>query len=310
MSANVWYHKYRPKNLDDYIFKDENLKEKVEQWIADPSSMQHLVLYGPPGTGKSSLARLLVSEMGLAEEDYVEYNAAMDNGVNMVRELQESFLQYGGWSNLRIVVLDEAHRLSPSAQSALLHMMEANIDSVRFIMTTNHPEKMDFAVNSRAVFKALDTLSQDEFLNRISEIMFEEMPDCNDQDGEILAEIFEETYPDMRKCINTMQDCMVKGHFVPISEALDVGLSSGDFTAVPDLIRSGNFNQIREFISDLPDDRIEEMYVYLYRNGTELFGNLDAEAAKVIGQHLVNHQTVSYPDLNLAACFAYLITLE
>jgi Holliday junction resolvasome RuvABC ATP-dependent DNA helicase subunit len=68
MKNQLWVEKYRPKTVDGYVFTDENQKNQVENWIKE-GSFPHLLMSGDPGTGKTTLAKLLIHELGVEEYD-------------------------------------------------------------------------------------------------------------------------------------------------------------------------------------------------------------------------------------------------
>ena len=51
---DIWVEKYRPKTVDEYVFKDEAQKHQVKSWVAD-GGIPHLLFSGSPGTGKTTL---------------------------------------------------------------------------------------------------------------------------------------------------------------------------------------------------------------------------------------------------------------
>jgi DNA polymerase III delta prime subunit len=52
MTVELWYEKYRPKTIDEYVWKDLNQKHKVEEWIA-AGATPHVLFSGSTGTGKA-----------------------------------------------------------------------------------------------------------------------------------------------------------------------------------------------------------------------------------------------------------------
>ena len=59
----LWTEKYRPKTIDDYVFRDERLKNQVESWIMN-GAIPNLLLSGTQGIGKTALATLIFHELG------------------------------------------------------------------------------------------------------------------------------------------------------------------------------------------------------------------------------------------------------
>ena len=58
----LWVEKYRPSNINEYIFCDENIKSKVNEWL-NKKDIPHLLLYGTAGTGKTSLVKILLKSL-------------------------------------------------------------------------------------------------------------------------------------------------------------------------------------------------------------------------------------------------------
>ena len=63
----LWVEKYRPNTISGYVFRDDHQRRQVETWIKD-SSIPHLLLSGSAGIGKTTLAKILIHELGI--EDY------------------------------------------------------------------------------------------------------------------------------------------------------------------------------------------------------------------------------------------------
>ena len=87
----LWTEKYRPKDVDGYVFTDISVKEQVEEWIKDGHS-PHLLLHGPAGTGKTTLAKILVNQLGIDSYDFLQVNASRDNGVDFLKTKIEGFV--------------------------------------------------------------------------------------------------------------------------------------------------------------------------------------------------------------------------
>ena len=73
----LWVEKYRPNTVDGYVFVDQSQREQVQQWIQD-GSIPHLMLSGSAGTGKTTLAKLLINELGVDEYDVMWANGSKE----------------------------------------------------------------------------------------------------------------------------------------------------------------------------------------------------------------------------------------
>jgi len=137
----------RPRSLGEVIGQDS--AKKAIQSFADKNYWPNVFLFhGPPGTGKTTLA-LIVAQMSGADPEYIhEINASTANGVDAARELADLSSSRPFTGQRRVIILNEAHRLTLPAQDALKDPMEKN--SALWLLTTDEPEKISSAIRSRA----------------------------------------------------------------------------------------------------------------------------------------------------------------
>ena len=135
----LWVEKYRPSTVDGYVFVDAAQREQVESWVRD-KSIPHLMLSGSAGTGKTTLAKLLINELGVDEYDVMYANGSKEaRKVDWVDKLI-SFCQTMPYGDFKVVLIDEADYMNPnSVQPALRNLMEDYSQTVRFILTCNFP---------------------------------------------------------------------------------------------------------------------------------------------------------------------------
>ena len=110
---------------------------------------------GEPGSGKTTIAELLAREVnkGTDEEflDIRRINAADKNGVDDARTLAEESKYHPTYGKYRVIILDEAHMLTPAAQNTLLIPTETANGSTLWVFCTTDPHKLLPALKSRCV---------------------------------------------------------------------------------------------------------------------------------------------------------------
>ena len=293
----LWVEKYRPKTVDGYVFRDEAQRKQVATWIAD-KSIPHLLFSGAAGIGKTTLAKLLFNELDLNPLDILEINASRTNSVEDVRNKIVNFVQMIPFGDFKVVLLDEADYLSPNAQAALRGVMEEYHTTARFVLTCNYENRIIPAIHSRCQGFHIAKVDQTEFTARLATILITEgiTPDLDTLDTYVKA-----TYPDLRKCINTVQMNVVDGELVRPNEG-DTGSADWKLEMV-ELFKAGKIQEARKLLCGaVRPEEMEEIYRWLYDN-IELFGSDEQQdtAVLTIKQGLVDHTLVADPEINLAA---------
>ena len=144
-SLLLW-EKWRPKNIDEVILLPR-IRKQFENGIS-----QHCILYGHYGTGKTSLARILIGKY-TKETPCLELNCSMDTSIDILREEIQNFCKFTPMmeteSDIKYVFLDEFERVSIQFQDAFKAFIEKYNKNVRFIITTNHLNKISDGIKSR-----------------------------------------------------------------------------------------------------------------------------------------------------------------
>ncbi len=281
----LWVEKYRPKTIDEYVFRDEQQKKQVQQWIKE-KTIPHLLFSGNAGIGKTTLAKVLFNELEVNDLDILEINASRTNSVDDIRNTIINFVQMIPFGAYKVVLLDEADYLSPNAQAALRGVMEEYHTTSRFILTCNYPNRVIPALHSRCQGFHIERIDQTEFTTRVAKILMDEgiTPDLDILDTYVKAH-----YPDLRKCINTVQ----KSDKAEADYKLEM----------TELFKQGKITEARKLVcSQARPDEIEDIYKWLYDNIT-LFGDeaRQEKAILIIKKGLVDHTLVADPEINLAA---------
>jgi replication factor C small subunit len=302
----LWTDKYRPKTVDGYVFRDTKQQSQVKRWIAD-KSIPHLLLSGTAGTGKTSMARMLIHELGVEEMDVMEVNASRENKIEFIRERIVPFLNTIPWGAFKVILLDEADRLSPQGQDSLKGTIEQYSAYARFILTTNKPNMISPPLHSRCSQFHFAKIDQVEFTARMAHILIEE----NIQfDIETLDKYVKVVYPDLRKAISLIQENSIDGSLTAVEDA-DTGIADWKVNMV-DLFKEGKIQEARKLLcGTVRADDMEEIYRWLYDN-IDLFGDeaTQQSAILIIKQGLVDHTLVVDPEINLSATLIRLARLD
>lgn len=139
----------RPNSLDDLIGQD-TIIQSLNSQVSSGRIPHFFIIAGPVGTGKTTLAKIITKKV-IGAADTMEINAANKNGVDDIRELIEKMKFKPVFpSKHRVVVMDEAHQLTNSAQNALLTETEDVPNHVFYIFCTSALNKIIPALQRRA----------------------------------------------------------------------------------------------------------------------------------------------------------------
>lgn len=296
----LWTEKYRPKKIEDLVLINAEFGNKLKEWKEKKDFGGHILMYGPAGVGKSSCVNVILNELGI--EDYIVINGSDKTGVDDTRRVIEYASVPSVTSDYKVVVFEEFERLSQQAQDSLKYVLEKFSGWCRFIFTTNNVNKVTQPIISRCQVFAFNHLNMESFINKILFILTSEGIKFNNDD---VVNYINATYPDLRRCINLLNQSIVGGELLQYSKDNDTG-NLDKYQVMFDYMHGkGSLLELQKYLaSSFQDNDFESIYRIFYNN----LGVITDKVMKwdnvliCIADYLVKNDTVAFKDLNLVAC--------
>jgi DNA polymerase III delta prime subunit len=293
---SLWVEKYRPTSLDTYI-GNEHLKSKVKLYL-ESGDLPHLLLFGRAGTGKTTLAKLLVNNI---ECDYLYINASDERKLEMVRDKVKNFASTIGFSNMKVVILDEADYITPASQAALRNLMETFSKHCRFILTCNYVERIIDPIQSRCQSFQIIPPDRKQVAVHLSDILQKEKVNAKVDD---IVTIVNSGFPDLRRVINGAQRQVVDGKLV-----IDEGMSiQNDYKVkVLEILKTqdkkNSFKNIRQVLADSKVTDFSDLFRLLFDTVDDWGKGHVAECILVLSQYQQSDAVVVDKEINIMAMF-------
>lgn len=299
----IWPEKYRPSSLDEYV-SNPNLIATIRKFI-DSKNIPHLLFHGTAGTGKTTLAKLIIKNV---ECDAMYINASDENNVDNVRTKIKDFASNVGFSELKIVILDEADYLTHNSQAALRNIMETYALTTRFILTCNYIEKISEPLYSRCQCFEISPLQKKDVAIHLKNVLHAENVQHTMED---LGYIVNTYYPDIRKVLNFAQQSVLNGE-IKIAE-----LNSSSYNTKNQLVEilksesnaATGFNKIRQLIADSGIRHYEELYQTLFDRVDDYAPKQQSAAILVVAEYLYQSSMVVNKEIVFMACIAKLLEM-
>jgi DNA polymerase III delta prime subunit len=298
----IWNEKYRPQTLDTYVGND-TVKATFQQYI-ETNDVPHLLLYGDAGSGKTTLAKIVANT--IAKDNYIYINASDENSVDTVRDKIKQFASSIGFGGLKLIILDECDYMTPNAQAALRNVIETFSKTTRFILTCNYVDKIIDPIQSRCQIFNIVPPSKKEVAQHLVKILNDEGVKYEKDN---LATIINQSYPDIRRVINTTQRCVIGG-VLKLDETTLV--EHNYLSSILDVLKSNKnkkekFDGIRQLLADNHVRDFNQMFRYLYDNVDSFANGFVSTIILIIAEAQYKDSFVVDHEINSMAMFIQII---
>jgi len=291
----LWTEKYRPKTLEDFVFTDPTTEAKIREWVNN-KDFPHLLFYGPAGCGKSSAVGLLTKDIS----DVLRVNCSNDTGIESTRQVIEYASIPPEDGSFKVVILEEADRLSGASLDSLKVVLEDYSEWCRFIFTTNNVAKITPPIKSRCQDIEFKKLDEKQFIKRILTILKAE--NIAVLNPNMITDYLKAYYPDMRKCIGALEKNCVNGELSPLVMS---GYSTDAFEKALEFLKDGSMKNLRTVLTtNLSNNDYENFYRYLYENLDKYVSDTNKyERCLVkVAEYIYRQAFVADYEINLVAC--------
>jgi DNA polymerase III delta prime subunit len=263
----ILWEKYRPKTLEDIILLPR-IRQHFENGIT-----KNYIFSGHYGTGKTSLARVLIGKY-TKDKAFLEINSSLYTSIETLRSDVEKFCKTQPILEtddpIKYIFLDEFERVSSQYQDALKAFIEQYHKNVRFILTTNHLNKISDGIKSRFTIIDFDCkdhteekfLKQEIYKRITNQISKEEKFDISKDD---LVTLINKKFPDFRGMFVELQNLKDTGNLSLETSNISNKLKLDLYSFLYD--ESADFEKIYHFLmSNFGQDKIDILFKLLGKN--------------------------------------------
>lgn len=265
--ANDLITVYRPCTVDEMLGNKTNVN-MLRKGLSSGDLPHTFLFTGDPGCGKTTAARIIALGLNCEAEDQVmtttpclecvscssilnqnsldlrEINVGMDGGKDAVTAVVRELPSAPFGSRYKVLIFDEAHKLTPASQDLLLKVIEDGYHHVYFIFCTNKPEKLTDAFIGRCNVMHFSRVSGDLILNLLENVaQFEGM----EYNSEILKYIANEARGVPRSALVWLKQVNDEGTWTKeaANQIISISLDAEDpkIVEISKALLKGNFSQ-------------------------------------------------------------------
>ena len=300
----LWVEKYRPRKLEDAILPD-HLRSKFESYIKT-GDIPNLLFVGKPGIGKTTVARILADAV---DADCMVVNASLESGIDILRDKIKRYatsISVANSGQRKIIILDEADRLTQAMQQGLRGFMEQFSKNCGFILTANYRANIIEAIQSRC--PAMEFVISKDEKQELAAKYWTLCGNILQREGvafepRALADVVTRWFPDFRKTIAMLQQMTTidPGGSRILGE--ESGIDTLDVGRLEEAMRNRSFEECRKWAarnSDI-DQQVVLRSIYDHLR-TKLADESVPDMALYVAEYSHRIPFVADQEINTVAC--------
>lgn len=248
----VWEQRWRCNTVDEIALPDR-IREKLMGYINQERIPCILLNSRSPGTGKTTTAYALARQVRCTRPLYV--NASLQTDIANIRTNVHKYAT-GATLNghTKVVILDEAERLSTGAQESLKGLIEQVSKTCVFILTTNNKSRLVEPLRSRC--RVVDyEWSEEESVEMIKQMTIRTInilkAEGYEYDKRVVFSLVQRNFPDNRTILGTLQDyCQTYGK---IDEGVLSHNLKSSLSTIVRIIMDKDFKALKQWCADNAD---------------------------------------------------------
>lgn len=303
------YRKERPEVFSEILGQEHIVKILKNQLLT--GTVSHAYLFcGTRGTGKTTTARILAKAVNCVDPvtgpcgkcescmaikegrfmDVIEIDAASNNGVENIREINESVKYPPQVGRKKVYIIDEVHMLSQGAFNALLKTLEEPPEYVMFILATTEPEKLPQTILSRCMRLDFKRVPESVIIEGMRKIVSERGVEITEDGLKLLASNADGS---VRDGLSILDQCLSSGEkkidrdlileflgtvgdefFIDLADKVSLGDISGALLLLNQVICEGK--DVKQLMKDL-NSHYRNLLITKYVKDAEGMLNMSSE---------------------------------
>jgi len=253
------YLKYRPSTLDEVKGNKEIVD--VLKSMLDKSKRAEcphsFLLTGMSGCGKTTIGRIIGSMLNCVGSDFKEIDSGDFRGIDSVRDIRRGANYLPQEGDCLIFLIDECHKMTNDAQSALLKILEDTPDHVYFILCTTDPQKLLPTIKGRCSSFEVHPLNETQMYGLLRKVVKFEGKEI---DKIVYDQIIQDSLGQSRNALQILEQVL----HVPVEQQLEIAKKSAEKQSqVIELCRvltkpNVDWKEVRSILSGLKESKEED----------------------------------------------------